>query len=171
MIKKSTPQTAAAAITEDTKIEALMTQFAGVRSEIFNSMDEIAERFYRFSDVKQVRNNELIKNPFRTERYWGNFWQTTSPKVSDYSPSTETAKQSEQVQLSGPMQLLSIMSTDTGKCCMIDDRILYVGDTIRGFKVQHIGDNFVKLESQGAGTEPNNSKGYFGTELILKLSE
>jgi len=41
---------------------------------------------------------------------------------------------------------------------MIDDRILYEGDSIRAFKVCQIGDSSVKLESEGM-------------EIVLKLSE
>jgi len=41
---------------------------------------------------------------------------------------------------------------------MIDDKILGEGDSIKGFKVQQIGDNFVKLESNGV-------------QIELKLSE
>jgi hypothetical protein len=56
------------------------------------------------------------------------------------------------------MQLLSIVATDTGKCCVIDDKRLYEGDSIRGFNVRQIGDSTVLLESDGV-------------EIILKLSE
>jgi hypothetical protein len=41
---------------------------------------------------------------------------------------------------------------------MINDRILYERDSIRGFKVRQISDSFVKLESEGV-------------EIVLKLSE
>jgi hypothetical protein len=53
---------------------------------------------------------------------------------------------------------------------MIDDRILYEGDSIKGFKVQTIGDNFVKLE-QISPNEANSTKPNTGAEIILKLSE
>ena len=56
------------------------------------------------------------------------------------------------------LQLLSIMQSDQGNCCMINDRILYEGDSIRGFKVCRIGDSFVKLK-------------YEDVEIVLKLSE
>ncbi|MHC4722572.1 MAG: hypothetical protein ACYS6I_07670, partial [Planctomycetota bacterium] len=61
-------------------------------------------------------------------------------------------------QLAQDMQLLSIIQSDQGNCCMIDDRILYEGDSIRGFKVREIGDTAVKLQSQES-------------EIVLKLSE
>ena len=62
------------------------------------------------------------------------------------------------------------MASDGRKCCMIDDKILYEGDSIKGFKVRQIGDNFVKLE-QETPNDPNGGKGNSQTEIILKLSE
>ncbi|MHC4423943.1 MAG: hypothetical protein ACYSWR_04670 [Planctomycetota bacterium] len=56
------------------------------------------------------------------------------------------------------MKLLSIMQSDEGNCCMIDDSILYEGDSIKGFRLKQISDSFVKLDSKGV-------------EIILKLSE
>ena len=41
---------------------------------------------------------------------------------------------------------------------MINDKILYEGDTIEGFKVVQIGDDFVKLESEGVETVKKLSK-------------
>lgn len=46
------------------------------------------------------------------------------------------------------MQLLSIMESADGMCCMIDDKILYEQDTIKGFKVMKITDNAVTLYSE-----------------------
>jgi hypothetical protein len=51
------------------------------------------------------------------------------------------------------MQLLTIMQSEQGNCCMIDDKILYKGDTIRDFKVVEVGDTSVKLESNGVDIE------------------
>jgi len=47
MIKKSTPQKATAAVLspEETRIEAAITRLTGVRSEMFNQMDEIVKNF------------------------------------------------------------------------------------------------------------------------------
>ena len=49
---------------------------------------------------------------------------------------------------------------------MIGDKILYEGDSIKGFKVRQIGDNFVKLES-----DPESNRAGLKTEIILRLSE
>jgi len=168
MIKKSTPQSAAAAVSGDTQIETLLNKIAGVRLEMFSNLDEIAERFYKFADVQQVEG--LVRNPFKAELLYGNFGQAVSAKSSNYGVYPESAKQGEQERDTGHMQLLSIMTSDERNCCMIDDRILYEGDSIKGFKVQQIGANFVKLE-QEAANDPNSSKGDARTEIVLKLSE
>jgi hypothetical protein len=168
MIKKSTPQSAAAAVSGDAQIETLLNKIAGVRSEMFSSLDEIAERFYKFADVQQVEG--LVRNPFRVELACGNFGQTLNAKGSNYGVYPQTAKQGEQDRNTGHMQLLSIMASDERNCCMIDDRILYEGDSIKGFKVRQIGDNFVKLEQEVAD-DPNSGKGGAQVEIVLKLSE
>jgi hypothetical protein len=56
------------------------------------------------------------------------------------------------------MRLLSIVSTNSGKSCIIDDKRLYEGDSIGGFNIRQIGDRTVSLESNGV-------------EIELKLSE
>lgn len=157
MIKKSTPQTAsaAAANAEETQIETAIARFTGVRSEMFNRMDEIVNRFYEFSNVPQVYVNELTKNPFELEMFLANLranaeeealgidadmlWQQTRQRAKD-------------------MQLSSIIQSEQGTCCMINDEILYEGDPIGGFEVRQIGDSYVKLKCEDV-------------EIVLKLSE
>jgi len=147
MIKKSTPQKVAAVVTssEEAQIEEAITRFGGVKSEMFERMDEIVKKFYELSDVYQVQVNELVKNPFKSDLYFGS--------VSDFTDIEESGR-----ELARSMQLFSIMRSERGFCCMIDDKILYEGDTVRGFRVSQIGDNFVKLETED-------------TKIELKLSE
>jgi hypothetical protein len=168
MIKKSTPQSAAAAIGADTQIETLLSKIAGVRSEMFSNLDEIAEKFYKFADVQQVEG--LVRNPFRAELVSGNLGQTVGGKSSNYGSYAEASKQSEPERNTNHMQLLSIMTSSERNCCMINDRILYEGDSIKGFKVLKIGENFVKLEQETAD-DPSGNKGDARTEIVLKLSE
>lgn len=157
MIKKSSPQTAAASPgnvgTEDMQIEAAIAQLTGVRSEMFSRMDEIVKKFYEFSDVQQVGVAELIKNPFRRE-----VLLSKSEEKPDTEEGGSRIKQEQVKQKTKGMQLLSIGATDMGMCCVIDDKRLYEGDSIRGFKVRKIGDSMVMLESDGV-------------EIMLKLSE
>jgi hypothetical protein len=149
MVKKTAPRTAAAAGGDQTQIELAISRLTGVSSEMFHRMDKIVRKFYEFSDVQQVRVNDLVKNPFKHDTFLGDLraGQRRNPD------SDATAR-----QLTQDMQLLSIIQSDQGNCCMIDDRILYVGDSIRGFKVREIGDNAVKLESKES-------------EIVLNLSE
>lgn len=147
MVKKTAPRTAAAAASDQTQIELAISRLTGVSSEMFHRMDQIVRKFYEFSDVQQVRVNDLVKNPFKHETFLG-----------DLRAGQRKNPDRDVRQLTQDMQLLSIIQSDQGNCCMIDDRILYVGDSIRGFKVREIGDNAVKLQSQES-------------EIVLNLSE
>jgi len=155
MIKKSAPQTAAASVgTEEEQIEMAITRLTGVRSEIFGRMDEVVEKFYEFSDVQQVQVDELAKNPFKLD----NVEETSDTEEGSSGIEDERMRQQRVRRKAENMQLLSIMQSGQGNCCMIDDRILYEGDSIRGFKVCQISESFVKLESEGV-------------EVVLKLSQ
>jgi hypothetical protein len=159
MIKKSGLRTATADVgnTEDTEIKTAIARLTGVRSEVFSRMDEIVKKFYEFSDVEQVDVNELAKNPFKREMLFGNLSQISigrgGPDVG-----AEVIRQQQLRQRAKDLQLLSIMKSEQGKCCMLDDRIVSVGDSIKGFKIKQISDSFVLLESEGV-------------QVILKLSE
>ena len=160
MIKKSTPQTVSAALVsaEETQIELAFQRLAGVRSEMFSRMDEIVKKFYQFSDVQQVEVDELKKNPFKAEMFLGDLKEAGGLDVGD-----EIEAES--------LQLLSIMATDAGNCCMIDDKILYEGDSIGGFRVRQISDSFVKLEWTPKRPEMHLAGQSEGVEIVLKLLE
>lgn len=176
MIKKSVPVTAAAGIgVEESQIETAISRLTGVRSEIFNRMDEIVNKFYQFSNVQQVGVGEWVKNPFRYDIFMGNVRAGGSERGN-----TNARMMQEQMrEQTKDLELLSIMGSgedSSGRCCMIDDRILYEGDLIRGFSVCQIGDNFVKLKWQrnqleGLETVPKNGEEHLGTQIVLKLSE
>ncbi len=155
MIKKSTPKAVSAASveTEDTLIETAIARLTGVKSRIFNRMDEIVKKFYEFSNVPQVKVNELSKNPFEVETFLANLRKKPGAGEID----AQKLWQQQIRYKSEGMQLLSIMQSNGRNCCMIDDKILYEGDSIEGFKVLQIGDSDVKLESDGV-------------QIILKLS-
>jgi preprotein translocase subunit SecG len=142
MIRKSVPRTAAATSVnaEETQIEKAIARLTGVGSEMFKRMDQIVKKFYEFSDVRQVRVNELVKNPFE-------IFLAEPSKIPDITGTVDT-----------DLQLKTILQTDKVYICMINDEILYEGDTIKGFKVVQISDDFVKLESEGV-------------EKVLKLSK
>ena len=148
MIIKSSPDTASAANdqAEQTKVETAIARLTGVKTQMFNRMDEIVNKFYEFSEVPQVKVNELAKNPFELD-------STSGSGSTQNQLDARGLWQQQLKQNSEGMQLWSIMQTHQGNRCMIDDEILAVGDSIRGFKVIQIGDKFVKLESDGVTLE------------------
>lgn len=173
MIKKSTPKAASAAsgVTEETQLEAAVARITGVKSEMFNSMDEIVRKFYEFSDVVQIKVGELVKNPFKLELYSATVKEEARIKIKVPEIDTEMVQQQQIRQKAKEMRLLSIMQSDRGNCCMIGDKILYEGDFVRDFEVCQIGDNFVKLE-----WNPNRTNRSPGTqsepvEIMLNLPE
>ncbi len=160
MIKKSAPKAALAAdvSTEDTQIETAIARLTGIKSEMFNSMDEIVSKFYEFSDVLQVQVSELVKNPFQLELFLSNLNSKPSVDEKPVEIDTETIWRQQIRQKAKDLQLDSIMQSDKGKCCMINNKILYVGNSIKDFKVDQINDSLVKLESGGV-------------EVVLTLSK
>ena len=155
MARKSTPQQAAAQVTspEEAQIEKIIARFGGTRSEILSSTDEIVRKFHEFSDVEQVGVDELVKNPFKYDLFLDDL-----SKSDNYDWLSDEAEAMRQSQMAEGMQLLSIMKSESESCCMIDDKLLYEGDFIKGLKVCQIEENFVRLASEE-------------TEVILKLAE
>ena len=167
MIKKSTPPTASATTTtEETQIEEALAQLTGVESEMFKRMDNMVKKFYEFSDVQQVQVNELAKNPFKLEIFLGNMKNNAGKDTN-----TEMIRQQQLRDQAENLELLSIMPAAKGYCCMIDDKILYEGDWIKGFKVIQINNNFVRLESESGRGDPKTNKEFGGIEIVLRLSE
>jgi hypothetical protein len=66
--------------------------------------------------------------------------------------------------------LLCIMRSDQGNCCMIDGKIFYEGDIIKGFKVVKISNVFVVLEWLGEQDGTSSEAESEGLKVILKLS-
>jgi len=171
MIKKSTPKATSAASdsTEETQLEAAVSRLTGVKSEMSNSMDEIVRKFYEFSDVLQVKVGELVKNPFKLELFSANVKEESRVEIKVPEIDTEMVKQRQIRQKAQEMQLLSIMKSDRGDCCMIGSKILYEGDCIGDFKVRQIGDSFVKLEwNQDPNNGPSDTQPE-AVEIMLNL--
>jgi len=145
MIQSSAPATVSAgtAADEEIEIEQAISRLTGVGSEMFSRMDEIVQKFYEFSNIEQVTVDELVRNPFIHELFLGGIGQAIDLAGS------ATERQGRQTN---QMELLSIMQDGQRFCCMIEDKILYEGDSIKGYKVREIGGNFVRLESESLGT-------------------
>ena len=131
MIKKSTPQAAIGSIItpEDQRVEDIIARFGSVNSNISSQMDEILEKFYKYNEVHQVPINSLSKNPFRSREFLSSVF--VEPVASAVKSQT--------------MQLISIMQSEQGNCCMINDKILFEGDMIGEYQVMKITDNTVFL--------------------------
>jgi len=171
MIKKSQPQAAlgAPAESEETQIEMAITRLTGVSTEMFSRMDQIVQKFYEFSDVWQVRVNELVKNPFELEMFLSNLMGKLDPKEPETEVDPEKIRQQRIRQKANDLKLASIIKSEQGRCCMINGRIFYEGELINGFKIAQVGDTSVKIEWNGedsAGTSPSQT-----VEIVLKLSE
>ena len=179
MIKKSTPSTASAASdpAEGSKIEQAIARLTGVKTEMFNGLGEIVDKFYQFSDVLQVKVGELSKDPFELEDV---STVKEEPRVEINVPEMDAGlAQEQQIRLRArSMKLLSIMQSDRSDrriCCMIGDknssRVLYEGDRIKEFTVRQIGDSFVKLEWSPDRSETSSETKADSVEVVLNLSE
>ena len=80
----------------------------------------VVKKFYEFSDVGQVKVDELVKNSFNSRldaRY----------SMLDSRYSILDGRESRIENQGDEMQLMSLMQSEQGNCCMIDDKILYEG--------------------------------------------
>jgi hypothetical protein len=134
MIKKTGPQDASAATkTEDMQVESAIAKLTGIRTEMYGKLDQIAEKFNHFSNVNQVSVDQLSKNPF--------------VHANGYSGGVLLKETSKKDGKNAQWRLWSIMDSQQGRCCMINDKLLYVGDSINGMIVSQIGKNAVELTS------------------------
>jgi preprotein translocase subunit SecG len=151
MIRKSRPQAASAQPADDeSKIEVAISRLTGVSSEMLSRMDEIVTRFYEFSDVFQVGVGELVKNPFEVEAFAGALKDDVS-KPDDEKAKAALIQRERLKQRANALKLLSVMRSDRGNCCMINDRILQQGDVIEGFMITRIMGDSVELTAQSDG--------------------
>ena len=136
MIKKSSPTASAAAteLTEGSKAAMVISQLLGGNTEMYSTMDRIVKKFYEFAEFEQIDVDELSKNPFRND--------SVIRKIeTGEAPVQPVVSKSE-------FELLTIMGTEKGNCCMINDKLLYKGDSIKGMRVEAITDQSVVLSNQ-----------------------
>ena len=153
MIKKVTPSSAEAAVSaEETQIENAIAQLTGIRSEMGTKIDDIVNQFDRFSDVEQVDVGELKKNPFRLEL------STVDSENSEQVNIGREILRDKVLRRAEDLQLLSIMQSAKGGCCIIDEKLLYEGDSIKDFTVNKIDGRSVELVCEGV-------------KVIMKMTE
>ena len=172
MIHKTRPQAASAqqAQDEQTKIEAAISRITGGSTEVSGGIDTVVEKFHEFSDVVQVKVNELVKNPFEVEGYMK---EIKNEGAIDENPAVQAAlirRQRLQKQAS-TLRLLSVMRSDGGNSCMINDEILRQGDKIEELTVTRIGSNFVELTWLPSGAASGNASEMKDYTISLKLSD
>ncbi len=174
MIIKSTPKKAGAAsintqTPEEVRLENALTTITGSKSQMNSGIKKIVKKFYQFSDVPQVQLNELSKNPFCND----SFMNIAASQNTVSSTSAEMIRREQLAKLADSLQLFSIMQGSGSQekpCCMINDRVVYVGDRIKEFELVRIEDNYVVLEP--ANFEQFNVEGARDQwQTILKLTE
>ncbi|MEN6309133.1 MAG: hypothetical protein ABFD91_15410 [Anaerohalosphaeraceae bacterium] len=147
MVKKATPSQASAAQQkeEQMEIETAIAQLSGMQSEVNKEMKNVTGRLNHLSEVGQIDVKDLKKNPFTRELSAGeiNLDNRTQMQIL-----MENARKQE-----AGLELWSITASPRGACCMINDKVLYTGDEINGFKVSEIGKQTVTLERDGARVE------------------
>ena len=102
-----------------------------------NKMDTIVKKFYEFANVKQVSLDQLSKNPFRQ----GGIDLAVPAGQNKVLPASR--------KVVSDFRLFSIVRADADAnkwCCMINDKLLNVGQTISGFTVKEIGIDYVVLQ-------------------------
>ncbi len=172
MIRRSQPQAASAQQSRDDeiRIETAISELTGVNSEMTDRMDEIVQKFYEFSDVVQVKVNELVKNPFQAE---GGTQELPDQIVvtDDSQTQAELFRRQRLQQKARTLRLLSVMRSENGRCCMINDQILREGDRIEDFTVAQIGSNFVEVVWQHEDDAGESVSENQDLKIVLKLSE
>ena len=171
MIRKSQPQgvSAAAAKNDQTKIESAINRLTGVRSEMTGHMDEIVKKFYEFSDVVQVRVGELAKNPFEADGPGTDL--KPGIVIEDPHAQADLIRRRRLEQQVRTLKLLSIVRSDQGHSCMINDQILREGDTVGGLTIVRIAGNSVELAWPGTGASEAGTAAQGEMKTTLKLSE
>jgi len=148
MIKKTSPQNANAATDQQLEVEKAVQQLTGIKANMYSRMDEVVEKFKHLSEVKQVDVNELAKNPFMQPALAVPDEQTRFENELLERSRLEQLK-IEAEQKVKDLKLWSIMESKKGRCCMINDKLFYLGDSINGFTITEIGETYVVLDYQG----------------------
>ena len=148
MVKKTTPAAANAEPSQNqVQLETALAQLSTMQAEMDSQMNSVAGRFYQFTNVDQVGVEELKKNPFIRKEM-----DSVPDSGGTGSQRHEQSRQEAQVIAMG-LELWSITATPKGMCCMIDDKVLYQGDTHRNMTVTSITEKNVMLEYKGIPVE------------------
>jgi len=148
MVKKTTPAAANAEPSQNqVQLETALAQLDSMKAEMDSQMSSVSGRFYQFNNVDQVGVEELKKNPFIR----GQFDRDPDSSGSGNQNMAQIQQEAETIKIG--MELWSITATPKGMCCMIDDKVLYQGDTYRSMTVKSITEKTVTLEYKGTHVE------------------
>ena len=148
MIKKTSPDSADAAVeTEEVQIDTAIAKITNIKKQMDQDMGQIVEKFNQINQVEQVAVSELTKNPFR---------QNISINVSDNNDNTAEMNRNRLEKIRAQvndeakkLRLQSLMSQGPQPCCMLNDKLYYIGDTVKGFEVVKINEQSLDLISNG----------------------
>lgn len=141
MIKKTSPAAASAATDDQSKLEAALAQLSGMQSEVNSQIKTVGSRFYQQNVIGQISVDELKKNPFKRDSGAG---------LDD----VDAQHKRRQLELAvAGLQLWSITGAPKGLCCMINDKVYYVGDEVNGLRISQITPKAVEFEKDGLKIE------------------
>lgn len=149
---------------EEARLDMAIAKLTQTGADAFSEPERIAKRFYELDNIQQIKINQLVKNPFKLESFNGDI--TAGGRVI-----TDAMQKIGLMEQANSMQLLSIIATNSGNSCMIDYKLLYKGDTIKGFKIIEIADSYVKLELKASSYADDSKIQPEAMEIILRLSE
>lgn len=139
MIAKSGLSSAHGASEEEaSQIDKALAQLTTFQAEMNTQMDSVSSRFSQASELGQITVGDLKKNPFRQE------FSLDQP-AEDLSLSQTMMRKEEMHRRAALLKLWSITARDVNSCCMINDKVLYVGDAIQGFVVKDILSDRVRI--------------------------
>jgi preprotein translocase subunit SecG len=149
MIRKSAPGAASAGESAQEKtLEAAVAQITGIRKELAGDMPTSMIDELSSVDRKQIKVDELKKNPFMLDKATGENAASAEEADAFSAEARALAQRRMELQVNG-LRLMGIMHSPGGNSCMINERIVYKGDTIEGFEVLAINDDSVELGSHG----------------------
>ncbi|MBN2136802.1 MAG: hypothetical protein JW720_03265 [Sedimentisphaerales bacterium] len=173
MVKRTSPQSAGAAAVDsnETEIATAISRITGVRSEIFNKMDEIVEKFNEFSEVPQVEVRELVKNPFELETLLASLKKEGDDGEKVVSIDYDAVRRQQMQKDADALTLQTIMQSDDESCCMIDGKFLHAGDSVGEFVITQIKGDCVTLEWTSKADAVHQAAGAAKLSTVLKLVE
>ncbi|OHB45057.1 MAG: hypothetical protein A2178_00320 [Planctomycetes bacterium GWC2_49_10] len=158
MAKKTAPKAASAKSNDNAAIESAIAKLTGTKAEFFKEIDGVVTKFNEIANVKQVKVDELQKNPFHLENFAAAGLSGSGLSDEDSLLERERLERMELEAASMKMKLLSIIKGKAGNRCMIDDKVVGKGEKVRGWTVEEITDNSVALRADGM-------------QIVLKISE